>query len=164
MASTQGASISQRGTPGSQSASQIAAAGAPKRLARGPLWARLPPLRPLAPLGSGSLSHHPQPQSPNDPQSTLNTAAPTHEAGANANAQIAFPDRVSTTRVLLQDTQACIQKLSARMDTIASRNEQAVKEVELSRVALDASGERCVADVTDAGESSDLSCLRVRNA
>ena len=73
---------------------------------------------------------------------------------------------MSTTRVLLQDTQACIQKLSARMDAIASRNEQAVKEVELSRAALESANEKCVADVTDAGECQHLAsvCVKADNA
>lgn len=124
----------------------------PKRLARGPLWARLPTLRSLAPSGS-------QPQSPNDPQNT-HTAPSTDTASTNA--QLAFPDRVATTRVLLQDTQASLQKLSARMDAIASRNEQAVKEIQLSRAALESSTEKCVADVTDTSKYRHLASLCVK--
>lgn len=62
-----------------------------------------------------------------------------------------LPDRVSTTRILLSDTQACVQKLSARMDIIGSRIEQALKELQLAREALDAGGEKTVAEIADIG-------------
>ena len=109
----------------------------PKVLARGPLWARLPSLRPTNLSGSQSQA----------PAGSQAIAVPNE----SQNTGISFSDRVGSTRVLLQDTQACIQKLSARMDTIATRNEQAVKEVELSRAAIDTCGDRMVAEMTDAG-------------
>ena len=44
-----------------------------------------------------------------------------------------------------------MQKLSARMDIIGSRIEQALKEVQLAREALDTGGEKTVAEIADIG-------------
>ncbi|KAH8111061.1 hypothetical protein DFH11DRAFT_711308 [Phellopilus nigrolimitatus] len=115
----------------------------PKLLAKGPYWARLPALRaaptPSQPddaLGSGSGT------------STIVNANGFGNISAKAP-PIILPDRVGTTRVLLQDTQACVQKFSARSDALGARVEQALKQLELSRAALEAGNEKTVAELAD---------------
>ncbi|KAL5531688.1 hypothetical protein ACEPAG_4565 [Sanghuangporus baumii] len=100
-----------------------------KVLAKGPFWARLPALRAMTSTIGGSQSQAQESGSP----------VPT----------IALPDRVSSTRILLSDTQACIQKLSARMDIIVSRSEQALKEIQLARETLETGNEKTVAEIAD---------------
>ncbi|KAL5492427.1 hypothetical protein ACEPAI_3874 [Sanghuangporus weigelae] len=100
-----------------------------KVLAKGPFWARLPALRTMTSTIGGSQSQAQESGSPVPP--------------------IALPDRVSSTRILLSDTQACIQKLSARMDIIGSRSEQALKEIQLAREALETGSEKTVAEIAD---------------
>ncbi|KAL5536891.1 hypothetical protein ACEPAF_714 [Sanghuangporus sanghuang] len=100
-----------------------------KVLAKGPFWARLPALRTMTSTVGGSQSQAQESGSPVPP--------------------IALPDRVSSTRILLSDTQACIQKLSARMDIIGSRSEQALKEIQLAREALETGSEKTVAEIAD---------------
>ncbi|OCB86401.1 hypothetical protein A7U60_g6519 [Sanghuangporus baumii] len=100
-----------------------------KVLAKGPFWARLPALRTMTSTVGGSQSQAQESGSPVPP--------------------IALPDRISSTRILLSDTQACIQKLSARMDIIGSRSEQALKEMQLAREALETGSEKTVAEIAD---------------
>ena len=64
---------------------------------------------------------------------------------------ITVPDRVGTTRVLLQDAQACMQKLAARVDDFGKRFEQGVLELQLSRSAIELANEKAVAEIADVG-------------
>ena len=97
------------------------------KIARAPLWARLPPLLSATDSSLASPAH-----------SNSITPPP-----------IVLPDRVGTTRVLLQDVQATIQKFAARMDTVGADIEQALKEVQFSRSSIDAAGEKSVAELAD---------------
>ncbi|KAL5513206.1 hypothetical protein ACEPAH_3604 [Sanghuangporus vaninii] len=101
-----------------------------KVLAKGPFWARLPALRTMTSTVGGSQSQ-------------------AQVSGSPVPPPIALPDRVSSTRILLSDTQACIQKLSTHMDIIGSRSEQALKEIQLAREALETGSEKIVADIAD---------------
>lgn len=74
-------------------------------------------------------------------------------ASLGAAPPIVAPDRVSTTRMLLQDVQACIQKFSARMDALSAGVEQNLRDVQMCKATLENSGEKTVADIADVGES-----------
>ena len=100
------------------------------KIARAPLWARLPPLLAASDSSLPSPAH-----------SNPITPPP-----------IVLPDRVGTTRVLLQDVQATIQKFAARMDTVGANIEQALKEVQFSRSSIEAAGEKTVAELADISE------------
>ncbi|KAI5124256.1 hypothetical protein M0805_005105 [Coniferiporia weirii] len=106
----------------------------PRVLAKGPYWARLPALLASTHAASEGLS-----QGPFAPSAVQGSSVP----------PIVLPDRIGTTRVLLHDTQACIQKFAARMDVLGTHIDQALKEVQLARAALEISGEKTVADVVD---------------
>lgn len=78
--------------------------------------------------------------------------ASTNPLAAQTNiSQFIVPDRVSTTRVLLQETQSCVQKFSTRMDGLAKGVEQHLREVELCKKAIELSGEKAVAEMGDIG-------------
>lgn len=116
----------------------------PKALAKGPFWARLPPVRPRDP---SSQSH--------DSQSmTAISAGVTNRAHGTSSSvpPIVAPDRIGATRVLLQDTQACVQKFAARMDKLGAAVEQGVKDVQMCRTAMEGTGDKITADVADVGE------------
>lgn len=115
----------------------------PKILAKGPFWARLPALRAMTSAVAASQSQGQSTQPDEGNTSRLSAAPP----------PIVLPDRVGTARILLSDTQSCVQKLSSRMDALCTRNEQALKEVQLSREALDTSGEKAIAEIADVGTS-----------
>lgn len=116
----------------------------PKALARGPFWARLPPVRPRDPSSQS-----------NDSQSTTAVRAGvtdrTHGTTSSVPPIVA-PDRIGTTRVLLQDTQACVQKFAARMDKLGAAVEQGVKDVQMCRTVMEGTGDKIIADVADVGE------------
>ena len=111
------------------------------KLARAPLWARLPPLHPTASANGSSL------------------ATPPAHASPIAPPPIVLPDRVATTRVLLQDAQATMQKFAARMDAVGANIEQALKEVQLARSSIDVAGEKSVAELADISECLPLPIL-----
>lgn len=121
-------------------AAATTASPAPMRpkLARAPLWARLPLLHPTASANGSSL------------------ATPPAHASPIAPPPIVLPDRVATTRVLLQDAQATMQKFAARMDAVGANIEQALKDVQLARSSIDVAGEKSVAELADISECLPL--------
>lgn len=69
---------------------------------------------------------------------------------------IAIPDRAASTRLLLQDTQACVQKFAARMDTLGGNVDQSLREIQLCRNAMEGSGDKCVSEIADVGALPSL--------
>lgn len=117
---------------------------APISLAKGPYWARLPPIRPRESSSQSAESQN------------MNVHATTAGAASSTSAipPIIAPDRISTTRVLLQDTQACVQKFATRMDKLSSSVEQGVKDVQMCRNAMEGTSEKAIADIADIGKFS----------
>lgn len=58
----------------------------------------------------------------------------------------------ATTRLLLQDTQAHMEKLAARMDALGAHVDQSLREIQMCRTATEGASEKCVSEVVDVGE------------
>lgn len=117
-----------------------------KVLAKGPIWARLPTLS-TAQAGSSDTStstHTNDQHAQSQDTSTLM---------ASNTVPILFPDRVDATKLLLHETQSCMQKISVGMDKLGTNVEQCVKDVQICRSTLEANNEKVVADVADVGMS-----------
>ncbi|EJD07587.1 uncharacterized protein FOMMEDRAFT_24920 [Fomitiporia mediterranea MF3/22] len=128
----------------------------PKFPTRSLLWTRLPALRTMTATVAGSQS---QAQGTCSEQNQGYGSNP-NAAGNPAPPSIAFPDRIATTRMLLSDIQASMQKLSAHMEVLGSRSEQALKEVQLARESLDAGGDKTIAEISDTVYKSQATLIK----
>lgn len=62
----------------------------------------------------------------------------------------------TTTRLLLQETQAHMEKFAARMDALGAHVEQSLREIQMCRTATEGASEKCVSEVVDVGESNAI--------
>ena len=97
----------------------------------GPYWARLPRL-----TGPGTLSE------------CLNTPAAQSAGTLETSVPVVAPDRAAAARVLLQETQTCIQSFSARMNEFTRSLEQTLQEIKRDSSAASPENEKIVSDVS----------------
>jgi len=100
---------------------------------------------------AGSLPH-PQSQSQTQPQADPSASQTQTRTQALTPLPLVMPDTKlgsTTARLLLQDTQAHMEKFAARMDALGTHMEQSLREIQMCRAATEGASEKCVADIVD---------------
>ncbi|KLO17914.1 hypothetical protein SCHPADRAFT_138537 [Schizopora paradoxa] len=110
--------------------------------------------------GGGTSSHRTPTTPATRPQSQSQTQ-PEPDLPASSQAQVqtltplplaVMPDSNklgTTTRLLLQDTQAHMEKFAARMDALGAHVEQSLREIQMCRTATEGASQKCVSEVVD---------------